>query len=618
MTPPTRLGSTAAALRLGWQASPLGVSGQLALALLSGLAPTATAYLGRLLVDGLAGHTASASRITFLAAAVAALGGLTAVLTSLSVLAAADMGRAVNLAAQDRLYRRINDFRSLRPFEDPATQDTIRLAEQAAQDAPRQVLDFTLTGARSAVTVASFLSTMLAMWPPMGLLLAATVTVTAIGQLKLARRQAETTKAMMATVRRRFFYRTLLTDRRAAMEIRLFGIGPLLHRRAQESLRESSDADIAVARRNAAVQSVLAVLAAAVTAVAAVAVARQVAHGRITLGEMTLFTAAVTAVQGALSAVLTQLGRTDEALQRFGHYLTLLEAPVDLPDGDRVPAPLREGITFEDVWFRYGPESPWVLKGLDLVLPHGRAVGLVGVNGAGKSTMVKLLCRFYDPERGRILMDGVDIRTVPVAELRRRIGATFQDYMTYDMSARDNIGVGEPDRMGDLARIRAAAESADIDQALSGLPRGYDTMLSRIFLDVQQEKGALLSGGQWQRVALARSLVRSDAELLILDEPSSGLDPIAERRVHQTLTAHRAGRTSLLVSHRLSALREADVIVVLADGRIAEQGRHHELISLGGQYAQLFTAQAEGYQAEGYQYAATAASAADRDERQRT
>jgi ATP-binding cassette subfamily B protein len=236
---------------------------------------------------------------------------------------------------------------------------------------------------------------------------------------------------------------------------------------------------------------------------------------------------------------------------------------------------------------------------VDLVIPAGTAVAVAGRNGAGKSTIVKLLCRLYDPTRGAILWDGVDLRELDVSSLRDRCGVLFQDFMAYDLSAAENIAVGDLSQMDDRAAIEAAAVRAGAHDALVQLPDGYRTMLTRTYFGEQDREdpatGVVLSGGQWQRVALARTILRQRRDLLILDEPSSGLDARAESEVHRQVTAYRQGGTSVLVSHRLGAVRTADTIVVLDDGRIVEQGPHRRLVSDGGLYADLFALQAEGY-----------------------
>jgi ATP-binding cassette subfamily B protein len=236
---------------------------------------------------------------------------------------------------------------------------------------------------------------------------------------------------------------------------------------------------------------------------------------------------------------------------------------------------------------------------VDLSIPAGQAVALVGRNGAGKSTLVKLLCRLYDPTHGAITWDGVDLRELDLAALRERIGAVFQDYVEYELSAAENIGLGDLSVFDDRGRIEAAARRAGLHDALVALPNGYDTLLTRMFFDHADrddpETGVLLSGGQGQRLALARAFLRDRRDLLILDEPSAGLDAAAEAEIHNQLREHRAGRTSLLISHRLNTVRDAGAIIVLGDGQVVERGDHASLLAAGGEYAQLFRLQARGY-----------------------
>jgi len=586
--------TAATALALPFRSAPVAAVAALTLTVFAGVAPATGSWLTMLLVDELTSGAASTGRAVFLAIASAAVGGLAIALLYLSGHLTEVVQYRVTLTVESRLFRRIATLPGLRHLEDPAFHDRLRLAEQAAQEAPGTISGFTQELIRSVVLLASFAGALLVVWPPMTVLLLASVVTAVLAMLATARREVALEEAWVATDRRRLFYRALLTDVRAAKEIRLFGLGSLMHTRMVGSLTAVSAARLSVARRGALVQSGLALLGAAVTGVGTVVVATNVVAGRSSAGDLVLFLAAVAGVQTGLSGVVLQLGDAGRAARLFGHYLDVLDTGDDLPAGHGMP-PRPATIELRDVWFRYGEDGPWVLRGVNLTIPAGAAVGLVGVNGAGKSTLVKLLCRFYDPQRGTITWGGVDLRELDVSALRARVGVVFQEFMTYDLTAAENIGIGQVRDLDDRARIVAAARAARVADTVAALPNGYDTVLSRTHAD-EDRMGVTLSGGQWQRVALARCLMRTDAELMVLDEPTSGLDAEGEHRVHDTLRRHAEGRTRLLISHRMAALRGADVIVTLVDGRIAEHGSHDELMDAGGEYARLFRLQADGYQ----------------------
>jgi ATP-binding cassette subfamily B protein len=258
------------------------------------------------------------------------------------------------------------------------------------------------------------------------------------------------------------------------------------------------------------------------------------------------------------------------------------------PDALPAPRPIRDGFVFENVSFSYPGAERRVLDRLDLHIHPGERIALIGENGQGKTTIVKLITRLYDPTGGRILLDGVDLREYSVEDLHRQIGVIFQDFVRYEMSARENIATGRLDRAEDHS-IRHAAEKSGADEVVARLPRHYEQLLGRRF-----EGGVDLSGGEWQKMALARAYLR-DAQILILDEPTASLDARSEYDVFQRFAELTEDRMALLISHRFSTVRMADRIVVLENGRIAEQGDHQQLISLGGRYSGMFELQAASY-----------------------
>ncbi len=589
------------ALAVAVRAAPWHLAGYGALTLLSGAFPVVVAWCTKGVLDQITHTEPNAAAAMRLVVVLALVGVAAAATPSLTQYLSAQARRAIALAADDRLHRKINEFAGLARFENPEFLDRLRTARLSGPRAPAQLVDSVVGVTRAVVTVGGFALSVWIISPVFTLVVMASAVPVLVAEMTLARRRAHTQHGIGASQRRESFYGSLLSTVQAAKEVRLFGLGDHFRSLMLGERRASNAAEREVERRTVVVQSTLAVLAAVVAGAGLLWVVRAAVRGEVSVGEVTLFVASAAAVQTGLSGIAVTIATAHQALVEFEHYRSVLRTGSDLPVPTQpaaLPA-LAARIEFRDVWFRYSPDHPWVLRGVNLVVEAGRSVGIVGVNGAGKSTLVKLLCRFYDPTRGSITWDGVDIRDVGPEELRRRIGAVFQDYMEYDLTVADNIGVGDLSAAGDRDRIRDAAGKAEIHETLEKLPNGYDTMLSRIFADpANPAAGVLLSGGQWQRIALARSYLRSDPDLLILDEPSAGLDPEAESRVHERLSTHRSSCTRVLISHRLGTLRDADLIVVLSEGVVVEQGTHDELIAGKGDYRRLFQLQAKGYRTE--------------------
>ena len=384
----------------------------------------------------------------------------------------------------------------------------------------------------------------------------------------------------------------------SAKEVKLFGLADFLVGRYAELSTEFYEANKALAVRRAVISSLLALIGTlgyygAYGAIIWLTVTGHASPaGPFTIGVLTFLAASFRQSRDLIQRTLlsaSQLVEQSLYLDDLFSFLALEPRIRATAGALAIPVPIREGFTFDDVGFRYPNSERWAVRHLSFTLAPGERLALVGENGAGKTTIAKLLARLYDPTEGRILLDGRDLREYDVASLRRHVGVIFQDFFRYDLPLRENIAVGDIGQLENAAAIATAAERSLADSVVTRLANGYDQILGRRF-----EGGVDLSGGEWQKVALARAYLR-ESQLLILDEPTAALDARAEYEVFQRFSELTVGRMAVLISHRFSTVRMADRILVLTAGQIVEQGTHESLVAARGLYAELFGLQAAGY-----------------------
>ena len=394
-------------------------------------------------------------------------------------------------------------------------------------------------------------------------------------------------------IRRQLDYlRILGGSKEAAKELKLFGLKDFLTGRFKGLSTRVYEEDIALARRKVVAGAFLSAIGTAGYYTAYVFAVWRTVTGVFSFGTLTLLANAIREASSNLQQTFSTLSTiADQAL-----FLTDLIAFFEMrptieskPNALPAPRPIRSGFEFRNVSFRYPGSSRLVLNGLNFHLRPGERVALIGENGEGKTTIVKLLTRLYDPVEGQVFLDGVDLREYSLEDLYREIGVIFQDYMRYEMTARENIAVGRIEQIDNLPLIQQSAQKSMADEVIAKLPAGCEQMLGRRF-----DGGVDLSGGEWQKIALARAYLR-DAQVLILDEPTSALDARSEYEVFQRFAELTAGKMALFISHRFSTVRMADRIVVLENGRIAEEGDHDALTNLRGRYAEMFELQAASY-----------------------
>lgn len=592
-------------LRQIWSTSPSLTLLTLGLRLVRAFLPIATLYVGKLIIDEAVRLVAAG--VAFESVGAALSGGQ---LTTLLSLLALEFGLAIGSDLLGRmvsygdsllseLFTNATSVRlmehaatlDLEDFEDPELQDKLDRARR--QTMGRMNLMSQLFGqVQDAITVVSFAIGLLVYAPWLILLLAVALIPAFVGEAHFNALGYSLNFAWTPERRQLEYVRQMGASVETAKEVKIFN----LHRYLIAKYRELADkffkANRSLARRRAVWGTLLAALGTLGYYVAYAYIAWRTVKGDFSIGDLTFLAGSFRRLRQLLEGLLVGFSQVAGQALYLDDLFSFFEIEPEIvsPANPRpVPRPIASGFVFENVGFRYPDAERWALRGLNFELHAGEVLALVGENGAGKTTLVKLLARLYDPDEGRILLDGHDLREYDLDQLRANIGVIFQDFVRYHLTAGENIGVGQIDAMHDQERIRSAARRALADQVIDALPQGYDQQIGRRF-----KTGVDLSGGQWQKIAIARAYMR-DAQVMILDEPTAALDARSEFEVFQRFKELSDERTAVLISHRFSSVRMADRILVLAEGRLEASGTHSELLAQGGRYAELFELQAAGY-----------------------
>ncbi|QSX78201.1 ABC transporter ATP-binding protein [Agrilutibacter solisilvae] len=592
-------------LRQIWATSRWLTLGTLGLRIVRAFLPVAMLYVGKLIIDEAVRLVGTGLGTTTLQAAMDS--GALETLMGLLVL---EFGLAIGSDLLGRLttygdtllselFTNATSVRlmehaatlDLEDFEDPDLQDKLDRARR--QTMGRMNLMSQLFGQlQDAITVVSFAAGLVVYAPWLILLLAIALVPAFVGEAHFNALGYSLNFQWTAERRQLEYIRQMGASVETAKEVKIFNLNRFFIARFRELSSRFYLANRTLAGRRALWGTLLAALGTLGYYIAYAYIAWRTVRGDFTIGDLTFLAGSFNRLRQLLEGLLVGFSQVAGQALYLDDLFSFFRIEPEIrsrPDALPVPQPITKGFEFENVGFRYPDAERWALRGLDFQLHAGEVLALVGENGAGKTTLVKLLARLYDPDEGRILLDGRDLRDYDLDDLRANIGVIFQDFVRYHLTAGENIAVGQVDAMGDIERIRDAARRAMADKLIESLPQGYDQPIGRRF-----KNGVDLSGGQWQKIAIARAYMR-DAQVMILDEPTAALDARSEFEVFQRFKELSHGKTAVLISHRFSSVRMADRILVLNEGRLEASGTHEQLLAQGGRYAELFELQAAGY-----------------------
>jgi ATP-binding cassette subfamily B protein len=588
-----------------WRASPGLTATSLVLRLIRALLPVATLFVGKLIIDDVVLLVQTPGKPETLrqwldSGLLNWLGLLLAAEFTLAVLADI-LGRVVSLI-DSLLSERVTNASSIRLMEHAATLDLEDFENAEFQDqldrARRQTSGrMTLMGqlfsqTQDFVTVASFAAGLILYAPWLIALLLLALVPAFLGEAHFNAQSYSLDFGRTPERREMDYVRQTAASVETAKEVKIFGLNGFLINRYLRLAAEFYAANRRLAMRRASWGGLFTAIGTVGYYLAYAYIAWRTLAGEFSVGDLTFLAGSFRRLRNLLEGLLASFSTTASQALYLNDLFSFFEVEPEIlsPDNPRpFPQPIRRGFVFEDVGFMYPGAERWAVRNLSFTLNAGEVIALVGENGAGKTTLVKLLTRLYDPDEGRILLDGHDLRDYDLEALRGNMGVIFQDFVRYNLSAADNIAVGMIAARDDQARIKRAAMRSQADEVIAKLPGGYEQMIGKRF-----KNGVELSGGEWQKMAIARAYMR-EAAVLILDEPTAALDARSEFEVFKRFKELSAGKSAVLISHRFSSVRMADRILVLADGKVEAAGTHEELISQPGRYSELFELQAAGY-----------------------
>ena len=592
-------------LAMVWATSPSLTAATIALRLMRALLPVATLYIGKLIIDDVvllvqlpdkpltlqqwldSGHL---NKLGLLLAAEFAVAVLADVLGRIVTFLDGLLAEQVSTSSSVRLMEHAATL-DLEDFEDAEFQDQLERARR--QTSGRMTLMSQLfSQAQDLVTVASLAAGLIVFAPWLIVLLLVALVPAFLGEAHFNAQSYSLDFGRTPERRELDYVRQTAASAETAKEVKIFGLNDFLIDRYRRLATSFYDANRRLALRRAGWGGLFTTIGTIGYYFAYAYIAWRTLTGEFSVGDLTFLAGSFRRLRTLLESLLSGFSSVAGQALYLDDLFSFFEVQPEIhspPDPLPFPRPIREGFVFEDVGFIYPGAERWAVRHLSFTLKAGEVVALVGENGAGKTTLVKLLTRLYDPDEGRILLDGRDLRDYGLDELRGSMGVIFQDFVRYNLPAGDNIAVGRVEARGDHARIARAANRSQADEVIARLPHGYDQMIGKRF-----KNGVELSGGEWQKIAIARAYMR-EAEVLILDEPTAALDARAEFEVFQRFKELSKGKTAVLISHRFSSVRMADRILVLADGKVEAQGTHEELVAREGRYAELFELQAAGY-----------------------